>query len=116
MKTEDLFKYGVTPKEGPAKGQRFYVDNISKDGVNTRPENGKDNAFFKHGTYDIWSAPKTLFEDRTIEQTWGNLKAAAEAAGIGDDTMLWHHDSFFRNTKAKFGLVNDEGNLVILIY
>lgn len=86
MRTEDLFKYGVTPKEGPCKGQKFNVENVTKDGVSVIHENGKDTAFFPHGEYDLWREPKTLFEDDRIPATWGNLKKAAEKAGISDDT------------------------------
>ena len=98
MNTEDLFKYGVTPKEGPAKGQKFKVDNVTKDGVAVIHENGKDTAFFAHGTYDLYQEPKTLFEDETIKPTWGNLKKAMEAAGLDDDTLFVvpHTDWFAR--------------------
>lgn len=88
MRTEDLFKYGVTPKEGPCKGQKFNVENVTKDGVSVIHENGKDSAFFPHGQYDLWQEPKTLFEDSSIKPTWGNLKKAMEAAGLGDDTLF----------------------------
>ena len=98
MNTEDLFKYGVTPKEGPAKGQKFNVENVTKDGVSVIHENGKDTAFFSHGEYDLWHEPKTLFEDSKIEPTWGNLKKAMEAAGLPDDTLFVvpRSDLFFR--------------------
>lgn len=92
MRTEDLFKYGVTPKEGPAKGQKFNVENVTKDGVSVILENGKDTAFFSHGEYDLWQEPKTLFEDDSIPATWGNLKKAVEAAGLGDGTKIAVHD------------------------
>lgn len=91
MNTEDLFKYGVTPKEGPAKGRKFNVENVTKDGVSVIYENGKDKAFFSHGEYDLWHEPKTLFEDSNIEPTWGNLKKAMEAAGLPDDTLFAVH-------------------------
>ena len=86
MNTEDLFKYGVTPKEGPAKGQKFKVDNVT------------NTAFFAHGDYDLYQEPKTLFEDETIKPTWGNLKKAMEAAGLDDDTLFVvpHTDWFAR--------------------
>lgn len=85
MRTEDLFKYGVTPKEGEYAGKRFIVDEINKTVVVCH---SADNAIcekFPHGSYDIWREPKTLFEDSTIKPTWGNLKKAAEKAGISDD-------------------------------
>lgn len=86
MKIEDLFKYGVTPKKGPKKGQKFSVESVDADGVNAI--SGEDTAFFSHGEYDIWQEPKTLFEDDSIEPTWGNLKKAMEKAGLGDDTLF----------------------------
>lgn len=90
MKVEDLFKYGVTPKKGPKKGQKFSVESVDADGVNAI--SGEDTAFFSHGEYDIWQEPKTLFEDDSIEPTWGNLKKAMEKAGLGDETKFAVHD------------------------
>lgn len=89
MRTEDLFKYGVTPKSENHKGygKRFDVKQIDAVGVLVQMH-GTDNAVvrFDHGTYDLWQEPKTLFEDDSIPATWGNLKKAAEKAGISDDT------------------------------
>jgi len=88
MNTEDLFKYGVTPKEGPYAGQQFKVRAITPTSVNAILYDG-DRAIekeFTHGSYDLWHEPKTLFEDGSIPATWGNLKKAVEAAGISDDT------------------------------
>ena len=80
MKTEDLFKYGVTPKGGDHFGEKFIIDSIDSKGVHCA-----GGAFFAHGSYDIWQPPRTLFEDHSVAPTWGNLKKAAEAAGISDD-------------------------------
>lgn len=94
MNTEDLFKYGVTPKEGPYAGQQFKVTAITPTVVKATLYDG-DKAMddeFKHGSYDLWQEPKTLFEDRMIESTWGNLKKAMEAAGLGDETKFAVHD------------------------
>lgn len=84
MKTEDLFKYGVTPKDGPYAGQQFKVRAITPTVVNAILYDG-DKAMekeFTHGSYDIWQEPKTLFEDSKIKPTWGNLKKAMEEAGL----------------------------------
>lgn len=87
MKTEDLFKYGVTPKEGSKSGKKFEVDSIDKDGVSVRDEKGNRGSF-PHGTYKLWEPEKTLFEDDSIKPTWGNLKKAVEAKGLSDDTLI----------------------------
>lgn len=87
MKTEDLFKYGVTPKDGRYAGERFIVTAITPTVVKATLYNG-DKAMdeeFTHGSYEIWHDPKTLFEDATIPPTWGNLKKAMEKAGFNDD-------------------------------
>ena len=92
MKTEDLFKYGVTPKEGEFVGKRFIVDRINKAVVccySADDETHKEE--FTHGSYDLWHEPKTLFEDDSVKPTWGNLKKAMEAAGLPDDTLFAVH-------------------------
>lgn len=87
MNTEDLFKYGVTPKEGKDAGKRFLVEGVKRDGILVYSEELPQNIIkFEKGTYDLWHEPKTLFEDDTVPATWGNLKKAVEAAGISDDT------------------------------
>lgn len=87
MKVEDLFKYGVTPKEGEYAGKRFKVLKIEPTGVYVNDwEDGNRGFYLANGSYDIWQEPKTLFEDDSIEPTWGNLKKAMEKAGISDDT------------------------------
>lgn len=91
MNTEDLFNYGVTPKEGSKKGIRHFVSLVKPDCIVVLDDNGNEHVF-KHGTYDLWQPPKTLFEDHTIPATWGNLKKAVEAAGLGDDTRFAVHD------------------------
>lgn len=95
MNTEDLFKYGVTPKDGEFAGERFKVISVSESGVSVRKWGdpaGTPRMTFSEGSYKIWHGPKTLFEDSTIKPTWGNLKKAVEAAGLGDDTRFVVHD------------------------
>lgn len=89
MNTEDLFKYGVTPKEGEDAGKRFLVEGVKRDGILVYSEEHPQNIIkFENGSYDLWREPKTLFEDSSIEPTWGNLKKAMEAAGLPDDTVF----------------------------
>ena len=87
MKTEDLFKFGVTPKEGPRAGEKFEVSSIAKDVVFVHDSEGNRNKF-EHGTYALWEPPKTLFDGDDIKPTWGNLKKAMEAKGLSDDTLF----------------------------
>lgn len=87
MKTEDLFIFGVTPKDGPKAGKKFEVESIGRDGVLVRDEKG-NHATYPHGTYKLWEPEKTLFEDDSIKPTWGNLKKAVEAKGLSDDTLI----------------------------
>lgn len=81
-----LFRRGITPVEGPRKGEKFEVDSIQKDGIRAVD---KDGHFvnFKYGEYELWTAPKTLFQ-KGFEPTWGNLKKACEEADVPDDTPL----------------------------
>ena len=89
MNTEDLFKYGVTPKEGEFAGEKFIVENINPCVVFCfREKDPTHKEEFTHGSYDIWHEPKTLFEDDSIVATWGNLKKAMEKAGLSDDTRI----------------------------
>jgi len=92
MNTEDLFKYGVTPKDGEFAGERFKVISVSESGVSVRKWGdttvGSPRMTFSEGSYKIWHGPKTLFEDHTITATWGSLKKAVEAAGLEDDTRF----------------------------
>lgn len=90
MNTEDLFKYGVTPKEGERKGERFRVLSISEKGIAATDWNRETGVKYNltHGGYDLWQEPKTLFQDPSVEPTWGNLKKAMEAAGLPDDTLF----------------------------
>lgn len=93
MNTEDLFKYGVTPKEGKYAGEKFIVENINPCVVFCfREKEPTHKEEFTHGSYDLWHEPKTLFEDHTIPATWGNIKKAVEAAGLGDGTLFAVHD------------------------
>lgn len=92
MNTEDLFKYGVTPKAGENAGKRFKVLKIEPTGVYVNDwEDGNKGFYLANGSYDLWHEPKTLFEDDSIEPTWGNLKKAMENAGLPDDTMFAVH-------------------------
>lgn len=86
MKTEDLFKFGVTPKEGPHAGEKFEVTSVDRDVVYVHGKDGRNN--FPHGSYRLWEPPKTLFDDDSIAPTWGNLKKAMEASGLSDDTLF----------------------------
>ena len=97
MRTEDLFKYGVTPKEGENAGKRFEVVSINQKGVEVRRWGHKDDIIilYSHGLYDLWHEPKTLFEDDSIKPTWGNLKKVMEAAGLSDDTIFIKDDGFW---------------------
>lgn len=97
MNTEDLFKYGVTPKVGKDAGKRYRVLQIypSRIVVNDWDDESAPNQSWNHGLYDIWREPKTLFEDHSIEPTWGNLKKAMEKAGLGDDTRIKIPASFW---------------------
>lgn len=105
MNTEDLFKYGVTPKEGKDAGKRFLVEGVKRDGILVYSEELPQNIIkFENGTYDLWHEPKTLFEDDSIPATWGNLKKAIEQAGISDDTefviqedSVWASRGLFRS-------------------
>jgi len=90
MNAEELFKYGVTPVEGKEAGKRFAVNAVRQDGLDVYPWGQSDAniRYFSNGSYNIWREPKTLFEDSTIEPTWGNLKKAMETAGLPDDTLF----------------------------
>lgn len=99
MNTEDLFKYGVTPKEGKFAGEKFIVESINPCVVFCfREQEPTHKEEFTHGSYDLYQEPKTLFEDETIKPTWGNLKKAMDAAGLDDDTLFVvpHTDWFAR--------------------
>ena len=97
MNIDELFEKGVTPKDGEYAGQRFRVVSINKDGVSVREwDTNKFAADLKHGEYKVWEFQKTLFDPRcTIEPTWGNLKKAAEAAGLDDATPIYVKGGFF---------------------
>lgn len=97
MNIDELFEKGVTPKEGEYAGQRFRVVSINKDGVSVREwDTNKFAADLKHGEYKVWERQKTLFDPHSgIEPTWGNLKKAAEAAGLDDATPIYVKGGFF---------------------
>ena len=61
MKTEDLFKFGVTPKEGPHAGEKFEVTSVDRDVVYVRGKDGRNN--FPHGSYRKHSLT-TMTSDR----------------------------------------------------
>ena len=90
MRTEDLFKYGVTPTEGKNAGKRYRVLQIYPGRIIVADWNDESaqNESWLPGTYDIYHEPKTLFEDSSVKPTWGNLKKAMESAGLGDDTLF----------------------------
>lgn len=127
MKTEDLFKFGVTPKEGPHAGEKFEVTSVDRDVVYVQGKDGRNN--FPHGSYRLWEPPKTLFDDDDIRPTWGNLKKAMEASGLSDDTLfitdLTTFDPFSllnpnRRLGARFRVVkrirDDKGTDEIMVY
>lgn len=103
MKTEDLFKYGATPKSGENAGKRFSVNAIRPDGIDVYPWGKSDERliFLKHGQYEVWPEQKTLFDDSKIKPTWGNLKKAMEEAGLPDDTLFAVHDFILEFRPAK---------------
>lgn len=90
MKTEDLFKYGVTPKAGENAGKRFRVLQIYPDRTIVADWNDEDapNQSWKTDTYDLWRPPKTLFEDTSIVCTLGNLWKAISAEGLDEKTRI----------------------------
>ena len=90
MKLEEMFKNGVTPKEGPDAGKRYKVLQIYPERVIVRRWNDEDavNEQFPLDALDLWRPPKTLFESDSMPATVGNLKKAIAAAGLGDDTRI----------------------------
>ena len=90
MNVDELFKCGVTPKKGSGVGKRFAVSAIRQDGIDVYTWGQPDSnlVFYRHGEYDVWRKPNTLFEDGSMLATWGNLKRAVEEAGLGDDTRI----------------------------
>lgn len=87
MRTEDLFRYGVTPKEGKNAGRRYRVVSINEKGLVLREwDNETFGPDLKHGEYQLWEPEHTLFDSGDIAPTWGNLKKAMEAAKVSDDT------------------------------
>lgn len=89
MKTEDLFKYGVTPKDGENAGKRFRVLKIEPTGVYVNDWDDDNKGFYlANGAYDLWRPPKTLFEDTSIVCTLGNLWKAISAEGLDEKTKI----------------------------
>ena len=109
MKIEDLFKYGVTPKEGKDAGKRFLVEGVKRNGILVYSQDFPQNIIkFENGTYDLWQEPKTLFEDDSLAATWRNLKKAMEKAGLGDDTEFAVEDMLeIRRAKMRVGVLRD---------
>lgn len=119
MNTEELFKYGVTPVEGKEAGKRFAVNAVRQDGLDVYPWGQSDAniRYFSNGSYNIWREPKTLFDDHTIPATWGNLKKAVEAAGLGDGTRFAVPDFIcgFRSAEMKTDILRSGGKEKIYI-
>lgn len=90
MKIEELFEKGVMLNDGPMAGERLSVESVDKDGVYVRDKN-KELTHLNYGEFEIWHPARTLFEDPAIKPTWGNLKKAAEAAGVSDDAVFAVH-------------------------
>ena len=106
MKTEDLFKWGVTPKSGHSAGKRMSVLSILPDGVKVRVWDGDEEYSLRNGEYELWTPPKTLFESDNYV-TWGALKAAMEQEGLGDETPFYVCDYFaMGQAQAKIGMAN----------
>lgn len=115
MKTEELFDLGITPKEGKYAGQRFRVLSIFSDKVSVSAwDNDEERMTLKHGEYDIWQPPKTVFEDRTIPVTWGELKKGVEQKGLSDDTPIFVRSGFWSvgESRAMLGRVGGEKAII----
>lgn len=112
MKTEDLFRFGVTPRKGESAGKRFKVKSIDETGVHC-----DDNVFFAFGAFDIWQPEKTVFE--TGEKvTWGALKKAMTTGGLSDDTVFYVSPfDFFGTTRtASAKLMKVDGKPAVLMF
>lgn len=112
-RVSELFKYGVTLKKGERAGVRYRVQSVLSDGVVVKPWDGDGDAVeLKEGEYELWTPPKTLFKDPTMPATWGNLKRAAEQAGISDDTKILYSDNYFWPFGSLCGLSNASFSLI----
>ena len=116
MNTEELFKYGVTPVEGKEAGKRFAVNAIRPDGLDVYIW-GATNAnlsFFKHGEYDLWRPPKTIF-DNNEPVTLGLLKDAVAQHELPKGTRFYIVDTFggIQDAFAKLGRINGEKAVII---
>lgn len=118
MTVEEMFRLGVTPKEGSYAGKRFEVRSLNEEEIFVCDEEGY-RTNFAHGTYRLWEPPKTVFEDDRIEPTWGNLKKAVEAKGLPDNTRIITDPTTFdmfsllpagRGYGARFRIVKHVGN------
>lgn len=68
MNIEDLFKYGVTPKNGELSGKRFAVSAIRPEGLDVYEWGTQGTlAFFKNGFYDLWREPNAPFEKGSLD-------------------------------------------------
>lgn len=110
MNVDDLFKYGVTPKGG--NGEKFTVLRIEPSCVVALDEYSKEHRL-KHGDYDLWRPPKTLFNDPHIKPTWGNLKKAMEVVGMADDAIFVHEDTLLPPNWAVFNLSTDRKAVIV---
>ena len=118
MTTEEMFKYGVVPKNGKHAGERYEVMSITKDGVcAVRYDSGLDEeaVTIPHGQYDLWSPPKTIFE-QSSPTTWGKLKKAMSQNDLADETRFYIVDAFggIQVAYAKLGKVN--GDQAVILY
>lgn len=112
MKTEDLFRFGVTPKKGESAGKRFKVENIDKEGVHC-----EGNVFFAFGAFDVWQPEKTVFESGE-RVTWGALKKAMSASGLSDDTVFYvaPFDFFGTTRTASAKVMRLDGKPAVLMF
>lgn len=116
MNTEELFKLGVTLKKGDLAGKRFAVNAIRPDGLDVYSWGTPNStlAFFKHGEYDIWRPPKTIF-DNAAPVTLGQLKDAAAQNELPEGTRFYVVDAFggIQDAFAKLGRINGEKSVII---
>ena len=108
MKAEELFELGVTPTEGANVGKRYRVLAIQPREITVENWDEETERFtIPHGRYKVWSAPKTVFEDRTRMVTLDTLNEAAQKAGLPGSTRLYirEWDRFF-GTGSSIGPAN----------
>lgn len=116
MKIEEMFKNGITPKEGANAGKRFKVIAIDPEIVNVALWDNPDvTAEFQHGTYEMWQPPKTLFKDHSIAPTLGNLKLGIEQERLSDDIVMYYEDSFGFLRQADFHIARNSDDKKIIV-